>query len=116
MENAPMFLSAECDARQLPVVDRLRGLEAQSSIQIEVPEDLLARLDRLDFRLQSTTMTNQPTIDAPNTLRVDVNRLHEHQSSLYNRPTNLPDTTAYTSQPRTSIETLRHPLFEPKLV
>lgn len=41
---------------------------------------LLARLERVESRLQEITVTNQLTINAINTLRVDVNKMLELQN------------------------------------
>lgn len=87
MAKAQTFVSVVYDARKKSVIDRLRRLELQSLIQIEVAEDLLAQRDRLESRIQATTVTNQPTVDAVNTLRVDFNKILEQRSSLPNRPT-----------------------------
>lgn len=41
------FVSSVYDARHQPVVDHLGRLDLEPPVQIEVPKDLLARLDRL---------------------------------------------------------------------
>lgn len=63
------------DARQITVVDRLLRLETEDPVQLEVPEDLLARLERFETAFRSTMLSNQPTIEAFNTFRVDVNKI-----------------------------------------
>lgn len=77
------------------MVERLERLEAQDPVQVEVQEDLLTQLERLESSLRITTRTNKPTIDALNTLRVDINKIIEHRSSLPNRRTKTLDITAY---------------------
>lgn len=67
------------------VVSRLLRLESQDPVDMAVPEDLLARLYRLETALRTTMLSTQPATEAMNTLRVDVNKLLEEQSSLPNR-------------------------------
>lgn len=90
--------------RHRPVFYRLGRLELEAHAQSEVSEDLLAQLDRLDSRLQASKVPNQPTIDALNTLPIDVYKLIEQQSSLPNGPsqestTNQSETTHTQQDP-----------------
>lgn len=76
------FMSVVCDALQASVVARLSHLEAHDPVQVEVPKELLARLDRFETTFKTANITNQHTIDAINTLRADFNKLLEQRSSL----------------------------------
>lgn len=81
------------DARKKPLADHLTRLETNVPVHFEVLEYILARLDRLESRLQATMMTNQTFIDSISTLRFDEQNILDHQSSWPNRATNIPDTT-----------------------
>lgn len=67
------------DARQFNVVNSLLLLEKQDTVQHEVLGDLLARLEHLETAFQTIELLIQPTIEAVNTLRVDVDKLFEQQ-------------------------------------
>lgn len=68
----------------------------QDPVQREVAEDLLALLDRFKSALRTTTISNQQTIEAVKTLRVDVKKLREQQSELPNRTGQDSDRTPTT--------------------
>lgn len=97
MKKTQRFVSAVRDARKGPLIDRLGRLKLQTTVQIEVPEVLLARLDRPESHLQATTVTNQPTIYAVNTLRVEVKKLLEQRSWIPNHPGQNSTCTQLTS-------------------
>lgn len=84
---------------------RLSRLATQTTVQVDILEDLLARLERLEYRLQVVTVTSQPTIDDVNKKRIDVNKILESQSALPNRPSTTPDVTTTTHQNQTRAET-----------
>lgn len=74
-------IRAVCDARQKPVFDGPGRQELEAFVEIEVPEDLLARLELIKSGLKATTMVNEPNIEAINTLKADVNKLLDQKSS-----------------------------------
>lgn len=66
-----------CDVRQLHVIYRLIHLELKELVQIDVQEDLLARLERVESRLKTTTAINKRNINAVNNLIDEVRKLIE---------------------------------------
>lgn len=53
------------------MTDIIGLLEAQSPVQVEILENLLPRLERLESLLKADTVTTQPTTNAVNKLGVD---------------------------------------------
>lgn len=96
MEKARRLVSTMYDARQIRVIYCLVRLKLQDPFHSEAPEDLLPRLERVEFRLKTSTAINKPTRGAVSTLRVDFNKLLEHRSSLTSHPNNIPDDTPPT--------------------
>lgn len=91
------LVRAVCDARNRHVVYLLILLETQDPVQLKVPEDLLSGLERFETALQTTKLSNQPTIEAFNNLRVHVNKFLEQQSSLPKLPSQGPHYTTSTT-------------------
>lgn len=99
MDKAQRFIRDVFDARPQPLIDRIGDLELEGLVQVEVLQYVLAILERIYSRLIATTVVNEPTFDAVKTLRVDVNKPIEQQSSLYNRSMNIPDDTTTSTKP-----------------
>lgn len=87
----------------------LNALECQAPVQVEVPEALPARLERIEMAQRVANLNIQLKIEAINTPRVDFNIFLEHQSSQKNRYAS----PAATSPSKTSNQldqTLENPL------
>lgn len=85
----------------------------KDTVQVEVMEDIPAQMDRLKPALWAAMFTKKPTIEAINTLMVDVNKTLEHQSSPPNCSSQNPDTTS--SSPPTNKPNKLGPSMENQL-
>lgn len=79
-------------------------MEIQNQIQLDVLEDLLARLERFRTTLRTTKISKQRTIEAFSISCADLNNFLKKQSSLTNRPSQISHPTTSTTTTKQQIQ------------